>query len=98
MPAIDILKNWDLKKHGLTGLLVTCLFMGWELLTPKDRSCENQVKYLQQQNTALIQELLDERKKSFKKDTIIKYYQVKDSVWQEKTVKPAKAIVKSTEK
>jgi hypothetical protein len=97
MPAIDILKNWDLKKHGLTGLVVTCLFMGYEICAPKDRSCENQVKYLQLQNTALINQLIDERNKSVKKDTIIKYYKVKDSVWQEKTVKPAKAIVKSTE-
>lgn len=97
MPGIDILKEWDLKKHGLTGLLVTCIFVGYEILGPKDASCENQVKYLQIQNTTLINELIDERKKSIKKDTIIKYYKVKDSVWQEKTVKPAKAIVKSTE-
>lgn len=97
MPAIDILKDWNPKKHGWPALIVAVICIGYEILTPKDRSCENQVKYLQQQNTALIEELIDERKKGFKKDTIIKFYKVKDSVWQEKTVKPAKAIVKSTE-
>lgn len=93
MPEIDILKNWDVRKHGITGLVVAVLFGIVELVVPvfktADPSCQNQVKYLQQQNTALVNDLLNEKSKSRKKDTTI---HIMDSAYHQ-VIKPYKSII-----
>lgn len=102
MPGTDIWKEWaNLKKHGVTGLVVAIIFTSIEVIVPlfkpKDGSCENQVKYLQQQNTILVNNLVDKSNESKKKDTIINYYRSKDSAYS-KVIKPYTGIIKSKSK
>jgi hypothetical protein len=72
---LDIIKELDWKKHGSIGLIVAISVTVLEVLIPMfrhaDPSCENQVKYLQQQNTMLVNDLITERINSKKKDTTI---------------------------
>lgn len=87
MPGIDILKDWEqLKKQGLTGLIVALIWGATELKSafePKDKSCTEEVIYLQAElklDNAYIRDLkitnqmLTEKSKtdsiSFKTDSV----------------------------
>ena len=98
MPGIDILKDWDaLAKKGWPALFVALLFTGYEVFAPKDPSCTQEVKFLQNELVQYRSAILEHEKEIKEKDTIIHRLHQNDSIYRVKVVTPAKEIINKYE-
>ncbi len=89
---LELLKDWDFKKHGWPAVIVVLIWVAVEVWGPsKDPTCTKELEYMQKQlaikdsiNNDLINKLLIKNKIIDKQD----------SVYRVRVVLPAKQIIK----